>query len=96
MYRDFSGDPVVRTLLLLQGAQNKITYRFVAFYPQEERRNHGESLLAWGLWQGEKDSGDHGECRPCHQCGRRLCSSFSDCLRSSDSGSMGCNAFISS
>ena len=47
MYRDFSGDPVVRTLLLLQGAQNEITYKFVAFYPQEKRRNHGESLLAW-------------------------------------------------
>lgn len=47
MFRDFSGDPVVRTLLLLQGAQNEITYKFVAFYAHEKRRNHGESLLAW-------------------------------------------------
>ena len=43
MYRDFSGDPVVRTLLLLQGAQNKITYKFEAFCPQEERRNHNNN-----------------------------------------------------
>lgn len=48
-------------------AQNKITYRFVAFYPQEERRNHGESLLSRDCGR-RKDSGDHGECRPCHQC----------------------------
>lgn len=46
MYRDFSGDPVVRTLLLLQGAQNKITYRFVAFILSTRRKKKSWRVTA--------------------------------------------------